>query len=72
MSDREDPRIPSARPVVVTAENGAVLLDGPQGAVVALTPEAAVATSENLRRAATLATSQRGAGSDPVPLRPRD
>lgn len=72
MSEREDPRRPSARPVVVAAENGAVLLDGPYGAVVALTPEAAAATSESLRRAAALAASQRGTGSDPVPLRPRD
>ena len=61
MADPDDRRQPSPRPAEAIAEQGVVLLDGPQGAVVALTPEAAVATSENLRRAAFLAaqTAQR-------------
>ncbi len=32
----------------VTAEDGQVMLDGPDGVAVALTPEAAVETSERL------------------------
>jgi hypothetical protein len=73
MADPDNPRQPSPRPAVAIAEQGAVLLDGPQGAIVALTPEAAIATSENLREAASLAAQQRGSAppSDPVPLRPR-
>lgn len=72
MPDRENRRTPSARPAVATAEGGVVLLDGPQGAVIALTAEAAAATSENLRQAVTQAVRQRRRGSDPVPLRPKD
>jgi hypothetical protein len=71
MSEREDRRTPSACPAIATAENGVVLLDGPQGAVAALTPEAAEATSENLRRAASQAARQRRTASYPVPLRPK-
>jgi len=73
MADPNDRRKPSPLPAEAIAEQGVVLLDGPQGAVVALTPEAAVATSENLRRAALLAAIQRSetAPSDPVPLHPK-
>jgi hypothetical protein len=71
MSEPEDRHTPSVRPAIATAENGVVLLDGPQGAVAALTPEAADATSENLRRAASQAARQRRRASDPVPLRPK-
>jgi hypothetical protein len=72
MSEREDRHIPSARPVTAMAEDGAVLLDGPHGTVFALTPAAAVTTSENLRRAAEQAVSQSGGADEPVPFRPRD
>lgn len=68
----EDRRVPSAYPAIAIAENGVVLLDGPQGAVVALTPEAAAKTGQNLRRAAELAARQRRAAKSPVPLRPKD
>lgn len=71
MSDRENPRAPSDRPAIATAENGVVLLDGPQGAVAALTAEAAIATGENLRLAALQAARQRRAVSIPVTLHPR-
>jgi hypothetical protein len=37
-----------------------------------MTPEAAEATGENLRRAASLAVQQRRSTSEPVPLRPKD
>ena len=69
MPDRTQRRAPSARPAIATAETGVVLLDGPQGAIAALTPEAAQATSENLRRAADQAACQRH--RSPVPLRPK-
>lgn len=72
MSERGNPRTPSDRPVIATAESGAVLLDGPHGAVASLTPEAAEATSENLRRAASQAVRQRRSASEPVSLRPKD
>lgn len=66
-------RRPSILPGVAIAEQGVVLLDGPQGIVVSLTPEAAAATGESLRRAASLAERQRGHHPDadtPVPLHP--
>ena len=72
MSDRGNPRAPSDRPATATAENGVVLLDGPQGAVAALTAEAATATGENLRLAALQAARQRRAVSIPVTLHPKD
>ena len=74
MADRDDRHQPSPKPAEAIAEQGAVLFDGPQGAVVALTPEAAAATGENLRRAASLAARQRSETrpSDPVPLHPKD
>ena len=73
MADAHNPRQPSPRPAEATADQGVVLLDGPQGAVVAMTPEAAAATGENLLRAASLAVRQRSdtSPSDPVPLHPK-
>jgi hypothetical protein len=58
---------------VAIAEQGVVLLDGPLGVVLTLTPEAAIATSENLRHTACLAARQRGeaAPSHPVCLHPK-
>lgn len=75
MADPEDPREPSPQPGKATAEQGAVLLDGPRGAAVTLTPEAAEATGESLRRAAALAEGQRKAArlkhaEAPRPLHP--
>ena len=75
MPESDNTRLPSRRPGVATAEQGAVLLDGPKGVVVALTPEAAHATSENLRRAAAVAARQRrevtpSEGGKPVLVRP--
>jgi hypothetical protein len=57
--DPANDRLPSPLPCEATAEQGVVLLDGPQGVVMTLTPEAAHATGENLRRAASAATRQR-------------
>ncbi len=69
MPESPQGRAPSARPATATAENGVVLFDGPQGAIASLTPEAAQATSENLRRAADQAVRQRH--RTPVPLLPK-
>lgn len=72
MPDGGNRRTPSDRPVVATAENGVVLIDGPHGAVATLTAEAAEATSENLREAASQAVRQRRSANEPVSLRPKD
>lgn len=43
----------------VTAENGEVVLDGPDGVDVRLTPEAAQQTSDSLMEGAATAAGQR-------------
>jgi osmotically-inducible protein OsmY len=43
----------------VTAKNGEVILDGPDGVDVKLTPEAAQQTSDNLMEGAARAAGQR-------------
>ena len=45
-------------PSTVIAENGQVLVDGPDGVAVSLTPDAAVETSERLLQAAVEAQGQ--------------
>ncbi len=45
---------------VATAECGIVMLDGPNGVAVAMTPAAARATGEGLMAAARLAETQGG------------
>ena len=45
-------------PSDVTAESGAVILDGPDGVAVALTPEAATETSDRLLFSAGKAKAQ--------------
>ncbi|OAN59858.1 hypothetical protein [Sphingomonas sp. TDK1] len=47
---------------VATAELGLVLLDGPNGVAVAMTPEAAEATGRSLLAAAETAAGQRERG----------
>jgi hypothetical protein len=54
------PHRPEAKPGVATAEQGLVLLDGPDGTAVAMTPEAAEATGRSLIAAAEEAAGQRG------------
>jgi hypothetical protein len=46
---------------VATAEQGFVMLDGPDGVAIAMTPEAAEATGRSLIAAAAEAERQRGA-----------
>jgi len=49
---------PCTVPGRASAEHGVVLLDGPDGVAVAMTPEAAALTAESLRNAAQLASAQ--------------
>jgi hypothetical protein len=72
MAERSSRARASAQPGVAFAEGGVVVLEGPQGAIATLTPEAAVATSESLRCAARDAVRQRSEGGKLVPLRPDD
>lgn len=46
------------RPGIAVAEQGVVILDGPDGAAVTMTPEAAAATSASLMDAAATAQQQ--------------
>jgi len=50
---------------VATAEQGIVLLDGPGGVAVAMTPEAAESTGRSLIAAAEEAANQRDAAAHP-------
>ncbi|WCP15781.1 hypothetical protein sphantq_04266 [Sphingobium sp. AntQ-1] len=45
-------------PGVASAEDGLVILDGPDGVAVTMTPEAAVGTGESLIAAAAIAQTQ--------------
>ncbi|UZW57437.1 hypothetical protein NUH86_17780 [Sphingobium sp. JS3065] len=51
---------PHAEPGVATAEDGVVLLDGPNGMALTLTPYAAAQTGRNLIAAAEIAQRQNG------------
>lgn len=51
-------RAPHDTPSDVTAEDGAVLIDGPNGVAISLTPEAADETSDRLLKAAAQARGQ--------------
>ena len=50
---------------VASAEQGVVVLDGPNGVAVSMTPRAAHATGHSLIAAAEEATTQRGSETDP-------
>lgn len=50
---------PEAVPGVAVADQGIVLLDGPDGVAVAMTPEAAAETGRRLIAAAATAAAQR-------------
>ena len=49
----------------VTAENGEVILDGPDGVDVKMTPEAAEETADQLINGAMTANGQRIMGNNP-------
>ena len=53
---------PCEHPGKASAEDGVVLLDGPDGVAVAMTPDAAAQTAESLLRAA----AQARASQDPT------
>lgn len=53
---RDEPREDAGR---ASAEEGVVILDGPNGVAVTMTPEAATQTAESLKAAAELALTQR-------------
>jgi hypothetical protein len=55
--DRAVPQ-PRSVPAIASAEEGMVLLDGPDGLAVTMTPEAAAATGKNLIEAAAEAEDQ--------------
>jgi hypothetical protein len=50
---------PEASGVVATAEQGVVIVDGPLGTALSLTPEAAQSSAQRLRDAAEAAHAQR-------------
>jgi hypothetical protein len=59
---------PCEAPGIASVEDGVVLLDGPDGIAVSMTPEAARATAESLRKAAELALGKSSsAGCDGMP-----
>jgi hypothetical protein len=60
---------PEQLPARATAEQGEVLVDGPNGYVVSLTPEAATGTARALRAAARKAQRQR---DEAAPSAPRE
>jgi hypothetical protein len=51
---------------VAVAEAGLVLLEGPDGVAVSMTPHAAAETAQSLAAAATEAQRQRDAGEAPA------
>ncbi|HVJ02100.1 MAG TPA: hypothetical protein VM662_07955 [Sphingomonas sp.] len=65
MARETAPREPLSVGGVATAEEGLVMLDGPDGVAVAMTPEAADATGRSLIAAAEEAANQRGAEAHP-------
>ncbi len=58
MTDLHNVPQPQTEPGVATAEDGLVILDGPDGVAVTMTPEAAKATGESLISAAAVAGGQ--------------
>jgi hypothetical protein len=65
MSKEGAPHVPETQGGTASAEQGQVILDGPNGVAVAMTPEAAEATARSLLAAAEEAADQRGAEAHP-------
>ncbi|NYT40072.1 hypothetical protein HZY97_04845 [Sphingomonas sp. R-74633] len=65
MGQKISPAEPEQHPGVATAEQGVVLLDGPDGVAIAMTPEAAEETGRRLMAAAQEAASQTSAEAHP-------
>ncbi len=64
MTTPSDLSMPRDDPGIATAEQGFVLLDGPNGIAMTMTPHAADVTGRNLIEAAQTAWSQRGNDPD--------
>ncbi|RZI97555.1 MAG: hypothetical protein EOP78_00565 [Variovorax sp.] len=58
-TDRNTARKPREDAGRATAENGVVILDGPDGVAVTMTPDAATRTAESLHAAARVARESR-------------
>lgn len=65
MGQKISPVEPENQPGVATAEQGVVLLDGPDGVAIAMTPAAAEETGHRLVAAAREAASQSSAEAHP-------
>ncbi|MBN8813213.1 hypothetical protein ACQKOH_07845 [Sphingomonas sp. NPDC092331] len=65
MGQKISPAEPAEDPGVATAEQGVVLLDGPDGVAIAMTPRAAEETGRRLVAAAHEAASQGSAEAHP-------
>ncbi|MBC9031709.1 hypothetical protein IAG41_04830 [Sphingomonas sp. JC676] len=65
MEEEPSPHLPEKHGGVAAAEEGQVILDGPNGVAVAMTPEAAEETARSLLSAAEEATHQRDAEAHP-------
>lgn len=50
---------PQTQPGIASAEDGLVVLDGPNGIAVTMTPDAAMQTGQNLISAAEIAERQK-------------
>ncbi|AQR73081.1 hypothetical protein [Sphingomonas sp. LM7] len=59
MSEEPTSHEPESEPGIASAEQGLVLLDGPDGVAISMTPEAADATGRSLIAAAQEASTQR-------------
>ena len=63
------PRVAETKPGVATSDHGLVLLDGPNGIAVSMTPDAASGTGESLIAAAERARTHQ---SDALAVPPGD
>ena len=59
MIQAPNPPQPHEEPGIASAEDGVVILDGPNGLAVTMTAEAAAKTCESLMEAADIAKKQR-------------
>lgn len=65
MGQRHPIHQPETEPGIASAEDGQVLLDGPDGVAIAMTPECALGTAHSLLGAAREAMGQRDAEAHP-------
>lgn len=65
MIEQPESHRPEGSGGVASAEQGTVMLDGPNGVAVAMTPEAAEETARSLLAAAEEAAGQRGSEAHP-------